>query len=303
MPNALVTGIGGQDGYYMARLLSEKGYRVTGTLRPGSSPPALDVPTLEVDMRDGPAIARAVRVAEPDEVYNFAGVSSLAEADVDPVSTYDINATGVERLLEHLPSDARLCQASSSLIFGPPDGSARDETTALAPQGPYAEAKADAHRAIGRARGEGRYAVSAILFNHESPMRSTRFVSRKVTQGVAEISLGRRAKLGVDNLGAVRDWGYAGDYIRAMWMSLQHGEPMDLVIATGKSHSVRDLVRLAFETIGIDRWEDLVEAVRDEPEPWSAGDASRAREALGWAPEVGFKELVRIMVRHDLDNV
>lgn len=303
MPNALITGLGGQDGYYMAALLLGKGYRVTGTIRPGGSVPDIDVVIVETDMRDAVAIQRAIDAAEPDEVYNFAGVSSLAESDADPDTCIDINAGGPRRLLDAIGGGVRICQASSALIFGPPDGTVRDENTPVDPRGPYARAKAEAHHAIAAARDEGRFAVSAILFNHESPLRSTRFVSRKITRGVAEIKKGMRETIAVRNLGSKRDWGFAGDYVRAMWMSLQQSEPQDLLIATGVDHSIRDLARTAFEAAEIEDWEDRVEAELDHAEVWSPADPSRTRAVLGWAPEVDFRDLVGMMVRRDLATV
>lgn len=287
----------------MASLLRGMGYRVAGTIRPGAAIPDLGLDVFEADMRDSIAIDRVVRETQPDEIYNFAGVSSLAEAEADPHMCFDVNAGGFKRLLESSGPDVRLCQASSSLIFGPPDGTTRDENTPLDPVDPYAIAKTEAHRAVTMARDEGRFAVSAILFNHESPLRSTRFVSRKVTNGVAQIKKGQRETLTVDNLGSTRDWGFAGDYVRAMWLSLQQDDPQDFVIATGEAHSVRDLVGAAFEAAEIDDWVDRVEAERDVVEPWSPADPSRAQDVLGWAPEVDFSALVGMMVRHDLETV
>lgn len=303
MPNALVTGVGGQDGRYMARLLLSKGYRVTGTIRPGSVAPDLPgVRFLEMEMRDDASVERAVRAARPDEIFNFAGVSSLAEAREDPEGCLDVNAGGPERLVRAAEPHVRICQASSALVFGPPTGDVRDETTPLAPSGPYAEAKARAHELMTAERASGRFAVSAILFNHESPLRSRRFVSRKVTHAVAGIKKGVATRVEVDNIGATRDWGFAGDYVRAMWLMLQQERPEDLVIATGIQHSVRDLVQTAFEEAGIDGWQEHLVYAADDAELAARADPSRAFDILGWRPEVDFRGLIAMMVRHDLEE-
>jgi GDPmannose 4,6-dehydratase len=254
-------------------------------------------------MRDDYAIRRAVDDAAPDEIYNLAGVSSLREADADPAATFDINLNGLQRLLDASDDSTRICQASSALIFGPPDGRARNETTPLAPEGPYAEAKAGAHGLIGDARQRGRHAVSMILFNHESPLRSTRFVTRRVTRGVAEIVAGKRDLLELDSLEAQRDWGFAGDYVNAMRLAMGNDRPDDFVIATGVVHTVRDVVETAFTAAGIGQWEGRVKAGDTTTDACSPGDPSKARAVLGWAPEVDFAGLISMMVRHDLETV
>lgn len=301
--NALVTGAGGQDGQYMSRLLVGKGYRVTGTLRPGSVPPHLPgVEFLEIDLRDDKSVERAVSHSRPDEIYNFAGVSSLREARDDPRGCWDVNARGLQHLLHSASRDVRICQASSGLIFGPPDDVVRDETTPLAPFDPYSEAKAEAHRLVAEERRGGRYAVSAVLFNHESPLRSKRFISRKITDSVARIKKGKSDHLEVENIGASRDWGFAGDYVNAMWLMLQQPDPEDLVIATGTNHSVKDLIQIAFEEAGVDGWPNRVTYSADEAEPSLRADPSRARDVLGWKAEVDLRALISMMVRHDLEN-
>jgi GDPmannose 4,6-dehydratase len=292
----------------MSRVLIDKGYDVFGLVRSGSASPEEGTTALIGDMRDQGSLENALEVSRPDEVYNFAAISSLAETEAAPEACADINGRGPRRLLEAMEragmsSTVRFCQASSGLIFGPPDGETRTEDSPLAPQGPYALAKAEGHRLMATARGMGVHAVSAILFNHESPLRSARFVTRRVTKAVAEIIAGKTNRLSVGNLGAVRDWGFAGDYVHAMWLTLQHDEPGDYVIAMGRQHSVRDLVRTAFSVAGLDDWERYVDAREDHDEVWSPADPSTARRTLGWVPEYDFEGLVQLMVEHDLQTV
>lgn len=310
MPRALITGIGGQDGYYLAELLLAEGYEVFGLVRPPLGSIELpDVFLLHGDMRDYTSLERALDAAAPDEVYNLAAVSSLEEARQDPETCSDVNSGGPRRLIRALDalgasSSVRLLQASSPQIFGPADGVPRDEATPLAPSEPYGIAKAEAHRLIEEARSSGLFAVSVILYNHESPRRPLRFVSRRVSRSVAQVVRGKRDKLVVRNLTDVRDWGFAGDYVRAMWMSLRMAQPADYIVATGVSRSVADLVRTAFESVGIGDWEKRVtEEAPGPPSPWSPADPSRARKVLGWSPVVSFSEMIAAMVQCDLETV
>ena len=307
---ALITGITGQDGRYLAELLVRKSYRIHGVLRTSSrletSDELRDMASLEVvDLSDDRSVATLLQEVQPDEIYNLAAISSLEESDADPGRTVEINAGVPIRFVWAIARagahrETRFCQASSSQIFGPPDGRLRDEATEIRPTNPYAVAKAKAQEVIREARDEtGVFASSAILFNHESPRRSPLFVSRKISSGVARIAAGEANELRLWNLDSSRDWGFAGDYVRAMWLMTQHHRAEDFVIATGTTHTVRDFVAAAFAAVGIEEWEPLVVTEAGSSETGSPGDFTKAQAALGWGPEVSFEGLVSMMVDHD----
>ena len=314
MPKALVTGITGQDGSYLAEFLLEKDYEVFGLVRSsslgtfGRIEHLLDqVHLIEGDMLDDGSLVRALKAVQPDEVYNLAAHSFVQRSFGQPVFTADVNGLGVARILEAIRETSpqvRFYQASTSEMFGNTADSPQNEETLLVPSSPYAVAKVFAHLLTQNyRRAYGLFACSGILFNHESPRRGLPFVTRKVSDGVARISLGLADKLQLGNLDARRDWGYAGDYVRAMWLMLQQDQPRDFVIATGVNHSVRELCEYAFSLRGLD-YREYVEVDDANLRPSDVedlrGDASRAREALGWEPTVGFEELIRMMVDADV---
>jgi len=311
---ALITGITGQDGSYLAEFLLEKGYEVYGLVR-RVSVQKLDrlleikdrVHLLSGDLLDSSSLMRALSVARPHEVYNLAAQSFVPTSWSEPVGTAEVTALGVTRLLDALRSvapEARFYQASTSEMFGkaaPP----QNEDTPFHPRSPYGVAKVYAHWATVNFRESyGLFAVSGILFNHESPRRGHEFVTRKITSAAARISLGLEDTLRLGNLDARRDWGYAGDYVRAMWEMLQREDPRDYVIASGETHSVRELCDAAFGAVGL-AWEDHVSVSDDLKRPAEVdhlvGDARRARAELGWQPELSFESLVQRMVEHDLE--
>jgi GDPmannose 4,6-dehydratase len=318
LATALITGVAGQDGAYLSSLLLDNGYRVVGLLQPGVDVPSEltshlhGVEIVRGDVRDIESLRAAVFGCAPDEIYNLAGISSVAQSWAQPEIAADVNGSGVIRLLHVLREQAertgrspRLLQASSSEMFGPSTAAMQNESTPLRPRSPYALAKAMAHEAVATYReGHDLFASTAILFNHESPLRPPHFVTRKITNTVAAISLGNAHELVLGDLDIRRDWGSARDYVRAMWLALQADEPGDFVVATGQSKSIRDWVRTAFEAVGVDNWERLVRsdpALARPTEPGAlVGDAARARAVLGWTPTVGFEQLVTEMVDHDL---
>ena len=303
---ALITGITGQDGSYLAEALLERGYEVHGLVRRRSEVLA-EVRVHEGDLRDQDSLAAALEAAGPDEVYNLAAASSVAASWQDPALTGDVTGLGAARLLEALRvtcPEARLFHASSNEVFGPTTSGSADETTPLAPRTPYGAAKAYAHHLVaGHREAYGLRCCNGILFNHESPRRGEQFVTRKITLGAAAISLGRARELRLGTLDAQRDWGYAPDYVEAMWLMLQRDEPADYVLATGVAHSVRDCVAVAFDHVGLD-WHDHVKLDDEFRRPAEAeplvGDASKARRELGWEPRTGFEEMIRLMVEHDV---
>lgn len=312
---ALITGITGQDGSYLAELLLEKKYEVYGLARRLSTPNmsriehiADKITFLEGDLTDQTSLNAAVQTAQPDEVYNLAAQSFVATSWNQPVLTGDVTGVGVVRMLEavrHFSPDARFYQASSSEMFGsaaPP----QNEGTPFHPRSPYAVAKVYGfHQTINYRESYGLFACNGILFNHESPRRGIEFVTRKITNGVARIYHGMSDELRLGNLDAKRDWGFAGDYVKAMWKMLQMDEPEDYVIATGESHSVREFVEMAFSAVGLD-WQEYVKTderfMRPAEVPYLKGDASKARGMLRWRPEVSFEELVEMMVKEDIEN-
>lgn len=317
MKRALITGIGGQDGSYLAELLLEQGYAVSGLVRPGAAEyPNLEpvrnrIALLEGDLLDQRSLAGALETARPGEVYNLASPSFVPASWERPVLTAEFAAVGATSLLEAIRAvdpSIRFYQASSSEIFGEPSESPQTEETALKPVTPYGVAKAYAHFIVSSYRRQyGLFACSGILYNHESPRRPLEFLPRKVAHGAAAISLGLQSELVLGDLDARRDWGYAGDYVRAMWLMLQEDEPGDYVVASGESHSVMELVQSAFAHVGLD-WQEHVRvdpALQRGPAELHrlVGDAARAHNWLGWQPELGFEQLARLLVDADLERL
>jgi GDPmannose 4,6-dehydratase len=314
---ALITGIGGQDGSYLAELLLERGYDVAGVVRPGVTEfPNLEpirdrIQVIEADLLDQSSLTDALEAASPAEVYNLAAPSFVPASWERPVTTAEFAAVGATSLLEAIRSvdpSIRFYQASSSEIFGEPRESPQTESTRLEPVTPYGVAKAYAHFIVHSYRRQyGLFACSGILYNHESPRRPLQFLPRKVAHGAAAISLGLQDELVLGDLDARRDWGYAGDYVRAMWLMLQQAEAGDYVVASGEDHSVRELVECAFAHVGLD-WHDHV---RVDPALQRGaaelhrlvGDPARAQERLGWRREIDFEQLVLLLVDTDLERL
>lgn len=312
---ALITGITGQDGSYLAELLLEKGCQVYGLVRRSSSPNLSRIAHIlgriqlvPGDLTDESSLRSALQITEPDEVYNLAAQSHVATSWNQPTLTGDVTGLGVARLLEavrYCRREARVYQASSSEMFGLVEESPQNELTKFHPRSPYACAKVYAyHLAVNYRESYGLHVSNGILFNHESPRRAIEFVTRKITDGVARIHCGLAKSLALGSLEAKRDWGYAGDYVKAMWLMLQRDEPDDYVIATGQSHSVKEFAELAFAEVGLD-WQDYVVVDKQFLRPAEVyhlcGDTSKARKVLGWKPEVNFEQLVSMMVKADLD--
>ncbi|MFZ5444653.1 MAG: GDP-mannose 4,6-dehydratase [Myxococcota bacterium] len=317
MKSALITGITGQDGSYLAELLLSKGYRVHGMVRRSSEEKFERIAHLrgrvqlhQGDLLDQFSIASVIEKAQPDEVYNLAAQSFVPTSWSEPVLTGEFTALGVTKMLEavrHANPKIRFYQASSSEMFGRVLEVPQKETTPFYPRSPYGVAKVYGHFiTVNYRESYGLFAVSGILFNHESPRRGLEFVTRKVTHHAALIKLGLADRLRVGNLDARRDWGFAGDYVDAMWRMLQQDKPEDFVIATNETHSVRELVQIAFARVGLD-WEKHVEVdpafVRPAEVDLLIGDFSKAKRQLGWEPKVRFKELVEMMVDADLKQV
>jgi GDPmannose 4,6-dehydratase len=311
---AVITGISGQDGSYLAELLLEKGYEVTGVVRRSSAPNLwriehlLDRLTLRpADLLDQHSIMRIVQDVRPHEFYNLAAMSFVPASWDQPLLTGEFNSQGVTRVLEairQVDPGIRIYQASSSEMFGRVREVPQTELTPFYPRSPYGVSKVFGHYiTVNYRESYGLYACSGILFNHESPRRGLEFVTRKVTDGVARIKLGLADHLALGNLDARRDWGFAGDYVRAMWHMLQQSEPDDYVIATGVDHSVRELVETAFGHAGLD-WQKYVRIdqamIRPAEVDHLIGDASKARRALGWQPTVPFSGLIAMMVDADI---
>jgi GDPmannose 4,6-dehydratase len=319
MHSALIAGVSGQDGLYLSELLLEKGYKVFGLVHSVDPKRELqlttEVPGLQLihgDLTDTNSLFRALEIANPDEIYNLGAKSHVAFSWEQAQQTAQVTAIGVLNLLEAIRisyPDAqgrpRFYQASSSEMFGKAQETPQRETTLLWPRSPYGVAKVFGHHmTINYRESYGFHASSGILFNHESPRRTPEFVTRKVTQSVARIATGKQETIVMGNLDAMRDWGFAGDYVKAMWLMLQQDTADDYVIATGKTHSVRDLVGLAFSVAGISNWEDHVSRSDDLLRPADisslVGDPAKAKANLGWMPETSFEELVTMMVEHDL---
>jgi len=317
MPRALITGITGQDGSYLAELLLQKGYEVAGVVRRTShhSYERIEhllgrVQILPADLLDQHSLTMAIKETEPDEVYNLAAQSYVPTSWTQPVLTGEFTALGVTRILEAIRlawPRARFYQASSSEMFGRAMETPQRETTPFYPRSPYGVAKCYGHWiTVNYRESYGLYAVSGILFNHESPRRGIEFVTRKVTDGVARIKLGLARELRLGNLDARRDWGFAGDYVDAMWRMLQRPEPRDYVIGAGETHTVRELVEIAFSHAGLD-WQAYVRTDSQFMRPAEVdvllADPTRAREELDWTPTVGFRELITMMVDADLKRL
>ena len=316
MPTALITGITGQDGSYLAEFLLQKGYHVVGIVRRSSTTPyeriahILDkIEFLSADLLDQHSLLDAMQAAKPDEVYNLAAQSFVQTSWTQPVLTGEFTALGVTRVLEALRKgapNARFYQASSSEQFGKVVESPQRETTSFYPRSPYGVAKAYGHWiTVNYRESFGLFAVAGILFNHESPRRGLEFVTRKITDAAARISLGLADKVALGNLEARRDWGFAGDYVEAMWMMLQQNEPQDFVVGTGQTWSVREFCQQAFDAVGL----DYANHVTQDPQFFRpaevellVADPSRAKSELGWAPKVCFPDLVKMMVRADVEN-
>jgi GDPmannose 4,6-dehydratase len=314
---AVITGVTGQDGSYLAELLLSKGYEVIGVVRRTSHDSyerighLLDrVHIVAADLLDQHSLTTVIRDARPDEVYNLAAQSFVPTSWSQPVLTGEFTALGVTRLLEAIRlahPHARFYQASSSEMFGKASETPQRESTPFYPRSPYGVAKVYGHWiTVNYRESYGLYAVSGILFNHESPRRGLEFVTRKVTDGVARIKLGKATELRLGNLDSGRDWGFAGDYVDAMWRMLQQEKPGDYVVGTGTMHTVRDLCAAAFSHAGLD-WQQYVKVdpqfVRPAEVDVLRADASRARKELGWTPKVSFEQLVQMMVDADLKRL
>jgi GDPmannose 4,6-dehydratase len=319
MKRALITGITGQDGLYLSELLLGKGYEVYGLIRGQNNPKVdlvrrtvPDVKLLTGDITDLSSLMRAFGVARPDEVYNLGAISFVAYSWENARLTSDVTGLGVLNMLEATRlyagddlSKVRFYQASSSEMFGKVQDVPQHEGTLLWPRSPYGVAKVYGHyMTINYRESYGMHASSGILFNHESPRRGPEFVTRKVTQAVARISLGLQDSISLGNLDAKRDWGFAGDYVDAMWRMVQQDEGDDYVVATGETHSIRELLDVAFKRVGIDHWEDKViqdpRFFRPAEVDLLIGDPAKAKEKLGWEPQVGFEQLVQMMVDSDV---
>jgi GDPmannose 4,6-dehydratase len=314
---ALITGITGQDGSYLAELLLEKGYEVHGMVRRSSTETfqrlegIRDAITLHTgDLLDQRSLVDVMRDCEPQEIYNLAAMSFVAASWSQPVLTAEFTGVGVTRILEAMREaapEARFYQASSSEMFGKVLEVPQRESTPFYPRSPYGVAKCYGHFiTVNYRESYDLFACSGILFNHESPRRGLEFVTRKVTHGAAAIKLGLQDKLALGNLDAERDWGYAKDYVEAMWMMLQEDEPDDYVIATGEAHSVRELVRVAFEQVDLDPAEHVEidpRFMRPAEVEHLIGDPAKAREKLGWEPRTSFAEMIKLMVDSDIEQL
>jgi len=319
MARALITGITGQDGLYLSELLLSKGYEVYGLIR-GQNNPKLDlvrqtVPDVKLltgDLTDLSSLLRALQAAQPDEVYNLGAISFVAYSWENAMLTTDVTGKGVLNILEAVrlysgddPKKVRFYQASSSEMFGKVQEVPQREGTLLWPRSPYGVAKVFGHyMTINYRESYGMHASSGILFNHESPRRGHEFVTRKVSESVARISLGLQDEITMGNLDANRDWGFAGDYVEAMWRMLQQDEADDYVISTGVTHSIRELLEVAFARVGIEDWARYVAQdpryMRPAEVDSLIGDSAKARRVLGWEPKVAFNELIGMMVDNDL---
>lgn len=314
---ALITGITGQDGSYLAELLLEKGYEVFGMVR-RSSTESFDrinhiknqLTLVQADLLDQLSIINIIEEHKPEEVYNLAAQSFVPTSWVQPVLTGEFDALGVAKVLEAIrlvDTNIRFYQASSSEMFGKVQESPQKETTAFYPRSPYGVAKVYGHWiTVNYRESYSIHANSGILFNHESPRRGLEFVTRKITDGAARIKLGLADKLALGNLDAKRDWGFAGDYVKAMWLMLQQSKPGDYVIATGETHSVEQFVSAAFEYLGLDYKEYVItdqKFVRPAEVDLLLGDCSKAKEKLDWEPSVNFEDLVKMMVDADMKRL
>lgn len=324
MKRALITGVTGQDGAYLAAFLLKKGYRVFGTFRRLSTPNFWRLQTLgiyekmnmiPVDLGDMSSILEAVTISKPHEIYHLAAQSYVGASFDQPLMTCDITGAGVARILEVLRNltaegilskKTKFYQASTSELYGNNNQEKRNEDTPFEPQSPYAAAKLYGHWMTKLYReAYGIFGCTGILFNHESPLRGLEFVTRKISNGAAKIKSGIQTQLELGNIDAIRDWGYAPEYVEGMWLMLQQGEPDDYVLATGVSHSVKEFAKTAFETLDLDYTEYVKvdqKYIRPLDVPCLRGDPSKARRKLGWKPSCTFKELVTIMVTADFEN-
>ena len=319
MPRALITGVTGQDGRHLAPFLADKGYDVFGMVRGQNNPKVQlvmqETPSLELidgDLQDLSSLIAALEQVQPDEVYNLGAISFVGLSFRQPELTADITGLGVLRVLEAIRvvggntnNPIRFYQASSSEMFGKVRETPQTEQTPFHPRSPYGVAKVFGHdMTVNYREAYNLHATSGILFNHEGPKRGLEFVTRKITNAVARIKLGLQEKIALGNLDASRDWGYAGDYVEAMWLMLQQEEPHDYVIATGETHTIREFLDVACTHAGLGDWSQYVEQdprfIRPSEVDRLIGDASLAHEELGWKPKVGFEELVRMMVDADL---
>jgi GDPmannose 4,6-dehydratase len=314
---ALITGIAGQDGRFLSELLLGKGYEVWGVV--GPYPGAFlewarqfedRLHPIDADLTDMESLLAAVDISRPDEVYNFAAQSSVGESFASAIATTEVNAVGVLRILEALRTlkpDARFFQAASAEMFGNSTEMPQRETTPLHPRSPYAASKTYAFHIVGSYRDSyGMHASNGILFNHESPLRGLQFVTRKITDGAVRCKRGLASELRMGNLDAKRDWGFAGDYVEAMWLMLQQESPDDFVIATGETHTVREFCEAAFSRVGLDYERYVVvdpEFFRPVDVNVLFGDPIKARTVLGWVPKVGFRQLVEMMVDADMERL
>lgn len=316
MKKALITGITGQDGSYLAELLLSKGYQVTGMVRRASTETFErighfkdQIDLRQADLLDQFSLVNILDDVQPDEIYNLAAMSFVPTSWTQPVLTGEFTALGVTRVLEAMRMvcpKARFYQASSSEMFGKVIETPQTETTPFYPRSPYGVAKVYGHFiTVNYRESYNLYALSGILFNHESPRRGKEFVTRKITDAVARIKLGNQKELRMGNLDSKRDWGYAGDYVRAMWLMLQQDTPDDYVVATGETHSVRDFLEIAFGHVDLN-FEDYVvidpEFIRPAEVELLLGNPAKARDTLGWKPEVSFEQLVTRMVEADMDR-
>lgn len=313
---ALITGITGQDGSYLAEFLLEKGYKVYGVIRRTSiiidtriEHLMKDVELIEGDLLDQYSLVRAVQIAQPDEIYNLAAQSFVPTSWAQPALTGEYTALGVTKMLEaarSLDKEVRFYQASSSEMFGKVVEVPQSEKTPFYPRSPYGVAKVYGHWiTVNYRESYNMYACSGILFNHESSRRGLEFSTRKISNAVARIKLGLQDELRMGNLDSRRDWGYAPDYVRAMWLMLQQDKPDDYVVATGETHAIREFVELAFKHAGINNWQDYVKIDQKFFRPAEVdllvGDPTKAKEVLGWEPSVTFEQLVQIMVEADIE--
>ncbi len=311
--SALITGVSGQDGWYLSQLLLSKDYKVYGMVRDLSEPNADEVATTGVELIVGDlchvgSLEAAVETARPDEVYNLGGYSHVGKSYDEPEAATDSAGLGTMRLLEairHSGRPSRMYQASSSEMFGQAQTAPQDETTAFHPRSPYGVAKVYAHHMTVYYRERyGIHASCGILYNHESPRRGVDFVTRKITRAAAGIKQGHEKQLVLGDLSAKRDWGYAGDYVEGMWLMLQQDKPDDYVLATGQAHSIQDVLTVAFEVAGLGDWHPYVRQdknlLRPAPEALLVGDPSKAKRQLGWEPKVSFEGLIKMMVEADL---
>ncbi|WP_129709817.1 GDP-mannose 4,6-dehydratase [Priestia megaterium] len=317
MKKALITGITGQDGSYLAELLLEKGYKVYGLKRRNSTPNYEninhlmdEIEIISGDLLDLPSLINAIKISDPDEVYNLGAQSFVTSSWHQSIYTGQATGIGVTNMLEAImltKPETRFYQASSSEMFGKVLEIPQKETTPFYPRSPYAVAKVYGHWiTVNYRESYNLYACSGILFNHESPRRGIEFVTRKVTDAVARIKLGLQKELHLGNLDAKRDWGYAGDYVKAMWLMLQQPKPDDYVIATGKTYSVKELVETAFEYVGLD-WKTYVvqdsKLIRPAEVDLLLGSPQKAQEKLGWKPQVSFEQLIHMMIESDLKKI